>query len=138
MDQRQRNVLLGAVAVIALVVAGWMFSSSGEDLRSIDQYTDYCACLNCDWEGLVTHSSREQDPFICEQCDHESVHYLYYCNECRSRFIPQLIRGSDGKWHVPRGATCISCESADVSTYLPFFHEDQYVGDIIRPKLPEE
>ncbi len=142
MQQSQRNVLFGGLAVVVLGAAGFfLLRPGGGDVPEIgDEIKIYGRCLAGEWEGYVTHPRGERAPYDAEGCPERAVYPLFYCQTCKRRFVPNLVRlSADEPYGVPRVVVCPADGSGMVMPYYPgFIDESEIVGDLPWPKWRDE
>ncbi len=137
MNPKQRNALLAAVAVVLLAVAGFrMLRSSGNAIENIRTYTGYGVCLACKQESVVSYGVNESQPLRCEACGEQAFYLWWYCNECKYRFIPDLVRKPGQPPRPNPYPRCTHCGCADVSGWDPENPYQTPAGDAELPDWP--
>jgi DNA-directed RNA polymerase subunit RPC12/RpoP len=135
MEQSKRNMLLGGVAAILLAFAGYrvFFGATGKP-ELPDMYTSYGICLACGQEATVVHSKDQREPFHCEACGHDAVYSWWFCDDCRYRFIPELIRRPGEPPRPTPFPVCTHCNCKGVAGWDP---ENPNMVPEGQAKLPE-
>lgn len=141
MSQSQRNVLFGAIAIVALLGALYFFTAGSKRQVEIGRsLTTYGRCLACEYEGFVTFPLGQIAPFDCKECGETAVYGLYYCSECKKRFVPMLQReGVDGPLRPPQPplvVICPACHGSQVTGYVPELFADECKGHLAWPEWP--
>lgn len=136
MSQPQRNVVLGAIAVAAIVVAIVLFARGGAQSRAVPKdYTIEGVCLACREEAQITQPLGEYAPFPCPHCGKQAVYPWFYCYDCNRRFVPELVRPEpNGPLRLPMGPRCTACRSNHVGQYDPQWPTQHPIGDAPLPK----
>ncbi|MBU0641366.1 MAG: hypothetical protein KKB50_21105 [Planctomycetes bacterium] len=135
MAQNRRSLLLGGVGVAAIVVAAVMFFGGYGRAPSLpDEYGSACVCLSCKEEVKVTYGRDEYPPFTCPLCSAQSAYPWLYCQNCKHRFVPDLVRPDpDGPLRVPGHPVCRKCGSGNVGSYAAGMPGQEPVGDAPLP-----
>lgn len=135
MERKQRNILLGAISVVALVAAGAVFLGGfGRPPKLPATFTIKGVCLACQEEVEAQHAQDEHAPLICPQCSEFAVYPWLYCFDCSKRFVPALVRPDDGgPLRVPSFPVCPACGAQHFAAYIPDMPGQDPVGDA---KLP--
>lgn len=133
-----KQVVLGAVGVVALGIAGYMVFGRGSQTVSIgDRFTEHGICLSCKAESEVSYPREEAAPHRCPGCQQQAFYPWYFCFTCRNRFVPPLEqREAGGPLRLPLGVTCPKCRGTDVSPYLANQPGFESTGDLPLPKWP--
>ncbi len=115
-----RNLVLGAVAVVAVAAAGYLFLRSSRSTAIPQAYAFSGVCLSCQKEGEFNAPLQTYPPYLCPQCGRQSVYPWYYCHACKTRFVPDLVRPVPGEpLRLPASTNCPcpNCRSADVGSW---------------------
>jgi len=126
-----RTPLLIGVAVVILLIAGfvWFKFGSGEEIPK--EYVVYGVCLATGTEGTVNINPDEQPPYPCAGSDQPSFYPLYYCTIDHVRFVPELVRpDASGPLRMPATVVCPKCRQVAVS-YFPPEHEAECTGGLL-------
>ncbi|MGD8451211.1 MAG: hypothetical protein PVJ57_05280 [Phycisphaerae bacterium] len=135
MAEKQRNVVLGSIAVIALLVALYMFFGFGSGRQRPDTYTIQGLCLGCQQEVKLSFAAGEREPYECPQCRQMAVYPWLYCYECQKLFIPNLVRGADGEpLRYPGHPACPACRTQHVGSYVPELPTQKPTGKLPPPE----
>ena len=137
MENSNRKVWLTIISVTVLVVAGYrlIFGSTGKP-KLPDTYTAYGICLACKQEATILHQKDDPQPFLCQGCGEQAVYTWWYCNDCRYRFIPELIRTPGEPPHPTPYPTCTHCSCNSVSGWDPENPDQARGHDAKLPKWP--
>lgn len=88
-----------------------------------DTYRFVGVCVHCGHDFTDTRATEDQPPLVCPICGERAAHAWRYCQDCGTRFIPQL------RWEVGQPAPmpvamprCPSCDSNNVTLYTPEQH----------------
>jgi hypothetical protein len=132
----QRNAILGGVAVVALVVAGYMFfGGPGRSGAVAEVFTEQAVCLACQREAEVSHRAGEAAPWKCPHCSEVAAYPWLYCHDCNKRFVPQLVPGQNGEPpRMPGFPRCPLCRGQNFGTFLPGTPGQEPTGDAPLPK----
>jgi len=121
MSSKNRQIALGAVALVVLVAAVivTVARTSGGGGPS-DTFTVDGICLACKQPVTAKYHCSERLPAVCPLCGERAVYGTYYCFDCGRRFVPHLVPASDGGPPVmPMIPTCSACGGHNVVGYLP-------------------
>lgn len=135
---RKRATLGVSIVVIGLAVYYSVRNSSNRD-KYPQELTVDGVCLACKHEVKARiKATSEFAPYECPLCKEVAVYPWFYCDNCRMRFVPELIPGAghDGKPALPASPKCTSCKSNLVTQYIPGFHP-QPAGNAPFPKWPQ-
>lgn len=134
----RRNVLFGVLAVVAIVAVIMLMVRRGSTGPQIGTSAAcYGKCLACTFEGEVKYPGDEFAPHTCPQCDKAGVYSLYYCEACKLRFVPTLVRlEPGGPLRVPDRVQCPVCGSPNWALYLPKLMSEGPKGDAPWPEWP--
>jgi DNA-directed RNA polymerase subunit RPC12/RpoP len=137
-SRSQRQVLLGAVAVVAFAIAAYSFFGRGKGGPNLPkEFSEAGICLSCKTEGRVTYPHAEPAPHRCPKCGEAAFYPYYFCFECKKRFVPALVQIRAGEpLRLPVGIACTSCGSTSVSPFLPNQPDYEPSGDAPLPKWP--
>ncbi len=138
MDQQKRNVAIAVVAVVIIAFAGYrvLTARSGGAMKFPDEFTAAGICLNCKQETTITFHPGEKPPYHCEGCGEDAVYPWWFCNDCKYRFIPELIRKPGQPPRPTPYPVCTHCGCADVSGWDPDNPYQVPQGDAPLPKWP--
>lgn len=138
-DTTRKWAALG-IAVVAITLATILFLRNASDHRKYPQeLTVDGVCLNCKQEVKArVQATSDFAPYDCPSCKDTSVYPWFYCDNCRKRFVPELIPGAgkNGKPALPIAPKCTACKSNLVLQYIPGFSSPP-VGDTPLPKWPQ-
>ncbi len=131
MEMRQRNLLLGGGAVIVVAVVMILIAArSGGSATLPKAFTVHGICLACQKESDVTQTLGTYAPFKCLHCGKSAVYTIFFCRNCKKRFVPDLVRPDPaGPLRLPMGARCPACGSTDVCQYDAAMPDQHPVGD---------
>ena len=122
MNQQTRNFVLGAVAIVALGAAAFLYArGSGGGSMLPREYKMKGVCLACQKEGEYTIAARTAAPYKCKECGKEAVYPFYYCFNCKKRFVPDLVRlQPGGPLRLPpeTKCPCPTCQSTDIGQWV--------------------
>lgn len=134
MAEKQRNVLLGTVAVVAVLVALYMFFGFGSGRTRPDTYAIQGVCLACQQEMEFSYAAGEREPFKCSGCGEMALYPWMYCYDCRKLFVPNLVRAGDGEpLRFPGHPSCPACRTQHVGTYVPKMPTQKPDGKLTLP-----
>lgn len=129
-----------AVGVVAVGLAVYFFSrNTGDKDKYPRQLTVDGVCLACKQEVKARIKAvSDFAPYDCPNCKEMAVYPWFYCDNCRKRFVPELIPGAghDGKPALPAAPKCSGCRSNLVMQYIPGFSPPP-AGDAPLPKWPQ-
>ncbi len=137
MSTGQRRGLLMVVAVVALVVAGFLLvRNAGGPPKLPESVLVEGVCLSCKKAHSGTHALTEHEPYECGGCKTRAVYPWYYCYDCQRRFVPTLMRPNPGQaMRLPVSVTCPGCQSGNTTPFESgFVAQDQIKGDLPLPK----
>ena len=131
-----RQVVLGAVAIVAFAVAGWFaFGRGGDNVALGQDIKAKGVCLSCKGEDEYQYSIKETPPIKCHKCGQVSAYPWQFCTNCNKRFVPPLeIREPGGPPRIPLYFACPACGGAYATQYIPQMHESK--GDLPLPRKP--
>jgi hypothetical protein len=137
-SQSQRNVVFGAIAVVALAVAAYLFiSNSGGQAEIASELRTYGRCLACSYESFIDYNRNQIPPFPCPDCSETAVYSLYYCYDCHKRFVPNLEKiDADGPPRPPVPplvVLCPQCRGDTVMAFIPDKMGEEPQGDLPWP-----
>lgn len=119
-----KNVVLTAVAVIALAIAGYMvFSNSGSGVDLPDQYEVAAYSFSAKQKVTVKAKMGEKGPFVCPITGETTAYPLKYCMNCYHAVVPKLERDDNGVLIIPPFPVCPSCGSTHLSAYDPKYKD---------------
>ena len=141
MSKRQRTTLLGAVGIVAILAAGIVFFSSGRGAAPAigKEFTTYGICLACKHEAQISYPRDEYPPHRCPSCGKQAFFPLFFCETCKKRFVPELVRSqATGRLRLPDAvSTCPGCGGGDLSLFIPEAQAEKPVGDLPWPQWQE-
>jgi len=116
----QRQLILGLVALIAVIAAAYALLRSGQKPVGIStEFSEYGVCLACKYEGQVDYPREQPAPHRCPKCGQQAFYPLYFCFDCKRRFVPALERNDPAQpARVPLIIACPNCTSSRVSPFL--------------------
>jgi hypothetical protein len=128
-------VVLSAVAVIALVIAGYMvFTNSGSGVDIPDEYEIVAYSFSAKQKVNVKAQMGDAGPYVCPITGEMTAFPLKYCVNCNHAVVPKLERGNDGKLGIPPFPVCPNCGAGGLSVY-----DTRYKEVVEAPlALPEE
>jgi DNA-directed RNA polymerase subunit RPC12/RpoP len=132
----KRNVALGAVAVVAIAAAAFLFTRSSQSAAIAKTFSFSGVCLACQKEGDFSEPLQTYPPYACPHCKKQAVYPWYYCYECKKKFVPDLIRPPQGGPLVIPASTncpCPNCRSGNVGAYSSLMAD----GDTGTAPLPK-
>jgi hypothetical protein len=137
MAQSKRNTWLGIIAAILIAFAGYrLFFGASQRVDLPDTFTGHGVCLACEEESLIVYQKGEREPFPCEACGQRSVYAWWFCDDCRHRFVPELVRQPDEPPRPTPFPYCTRCGCRGVAGWEP---DNPYMapeGDAELPKWP--
>ncbi|MCK4340330.1 MAG: hypothetical protein KAY37_01230 [Phycisphaerae bacterium] len=138
MSQSRRNVLFGILGVVAVIAACFFFfTGRGGVPRIGNKYTVHGICLACRHEGESQYPRDERPPHKCTQCGEQAVYPLYFCRDCKHRFVPHLVRTKMGDpLRIPENVWCPNCGSTNWIGFIPKLQPEEPVGDAPWPEWP--
>jgi DNA-directed RNA polymerase subunit RPC12/RpoP len=120
MQQSKRNLWLGGIAVVLLAFAAYrVFSGTSGKPDLPDRYTGYGVCLACGQDLTVVYEKDQAQPLRCDACGEEAVYLWWFCNDCRYRFIPELIREPGQPPRPTPYPVCTHCNCTAVAGWNP-------------------
>jgi hypothetical protein len=133
----RRNLILGGVAVLLLVVAVGYYVSRPSASAELPRETKVSgACLECRQHVQVVADLRAPRPFECPRCDARAVYPLFLCRDCGKHSVPKLERRGDAELpKIPIMPSCLSCGSVNVGNYLGT--EIIPAGELVLPDWPQ-
>ncbi len=136
MSRSARQGLLAVLGILALGGAGYFFLSGQRGEAAIPrQITTFGVCLSCKKEAELKHSFAEVPPYRCPTCGTDAFYPLMFCNDCRTRFVPQPEKvDASGPPRPPAVPICPKCRQGNVSSYIPMMCE--VAGDAPLPRWP--
>ncbi|MBN2445732.1 MAG: hypothetical protein JXO22_03350 [Phycisphaerae bacterium] len=116
----QRNVVLGGIGVVALLIAAYLtFSGVGRTKEVPTTYESYGVCLACKADARFSHDADEDAPYDCKNCGERAVYPWLYCFDCEKRFVPTLVADADGPPKMPGFPRCPVCRQSHFAAYDP-------------------
>ena len=137
MDPKKKNLIMGAIIVVAGAIAIYQFFGSSAKPEFPTDYTVQGVCLACRAESPLTQGIRVRPPFDCPKCSVKAVCPWYYCPTCKKRFVPPPEKGSDGVLRMPIVPSCPGCKGTNSAGYDPSDPEQTPGGDFDLPALPK-
>lgn len=137
MDSNKKNLILGAIIVLAGGFAVFRLIGGSSKPDFPHEYTIQGVCLNCKAESPLTQQIRERPPFVCAKCGVKGVVPWYYCPNCKKRFVPTPEKGADGVIRMPIVPTCPGCHKTNGGAFDPSDPEQKPTGDLPLPALPK-
>jgi hypothetical protein len=119
-QENKRQIVLGGVAIVLLVVAGWYWfaRASGPPAPS-STFTLDGICLACGKDVTATYKAGEGQPATCPLCGKRAVYGTFYCYNCKQRFVPELEpRPGGGPPKMPMIPVCPTCGGTNVAGYI--------------------
>jgi hypothetical protein len=134
----RRNVLFGTLGVVAVATLIFLLVvRRGAAPTIAADFTVFGKCLACEYAGDVNYPRNERAPYACPQCQEHAVYPLYFCNDCKLRFIPELVRSQVGEPpRLPREIRCPSCDSTNWMSCDPRLMTEEPAGDAPWPRWP--
>lgn len=141
MNEGQRNILMGGVAIILIGGAVAVFAlRGGGNTKLPTDSTIYGVCLACEEDVTTTQPLGAIAPYPCPHCDKQAVYPWMYCFDCNRRFVPDLVRPDiNGPLRMPGypKCPCRGCRSDYVGQYDPEMPNQNPVADVPLPKWSE-
>ena len=139
MEQSNKKVWLSVVAVVVLGFAGYrLFFRSTEAYSYPDRFTGHGVCLACGQESTIEYPAMSQPPYECQGCGEKTVYLWWFCDDCRYRFIPDLVPGKPGEPPKPNPyPVCTHCRCMHITSWDPDNPYQAPEGDAPLPKWPQ-
>ena len=135
-NQRQSLFIVLGVLV---VVAGGFYLLTGTKAAPGDpkKLSEDCVCLSCKAESMIAYPREEAAPHRCPKCGEQAAYPIFYCFNCKHRFVPALLpSGQGGPPRVPASVVCPKCGNSNVTPFLPNEPMFTPVGEILLPRWP--
>jgi hypothetical protein len=133
----QRQWLLIVLGVLIVVLgAFYLLGSKAAPPIPKDLSAD-CVCLSCKVESEVKYPREEAAPHRCPKCGTQAAYPVFYCFNCKHRFVPTLVRGdSSGPPRLPMTIACPKCGTQGAMAYIPNEPMFTPTGEILLPRWP--
>jgi len=116
----RRNLILGALAVILILIAVVYYTRSPSARAPIPREVQAnCACLACRQHVRVEAKVVDPPPYACPLCSERAAYPLFVCRDCGKYFVPNLVASADQELPaMPVMPSCPSCGSTNVGGYI--------------------
>lgn len=135
MKGEQKNAILGAVSLLVIGVAAYLYFRPSQTVTFPTTYRIDGVCLACKAEQNSTADLKSPQPFECSSCGEKAVFSWLYCNDCKKRFIPD-ITVDNGTYRLPIMPSCTGCRKTNVTQFASDDPDQHPVGDVPPPKWP--
>ncbi len=130
---------MGGFAVAALAVACYLLiGRSGAQAKYPSEKVVHCKDLKTGEERVVRTAVADPAPYRNPGTGERTLYPLYYCFECKHRFVPAPVPDPAGG--PPKPPMIPVCTKCGASNSQPWFPEDPELahpaGDADLPKLP--
>ena len=122
------------LGVLIVVTAGFYTLGSKAAPKISKDATAYCVCLSCKTESEVKYPREEAAPHRCPKCSTQAAYPVYYCFNCKHRFVPTLVKGNPPR--LPATIACPKCGAQGAMAYIPNDSMFTPTGEIILPRWP--
>lgn len=137
MALNQRQWLLIILGVLIVVTAGFYTLGSRAAPKIAKDSTEDCVCLSCKTESEVTYPREEAAPHRCPKCGTQAAYPVFYCFNCKHRFVPTLVKGdASSPPRLPGTIACSKCGAQGAMAYIPNEPMFTPTGEIILPRWP--
>jgi DNA-directed RNA polymerase subunit RPC12/RpoP len=130
----QRQWLFIVLGVLVVVVGGFYLLGSKAAPKIASNLTEDCVCLSCKVESVVSYPREEAAPHRCPKCGTQAAYPVYYCFNCKHRFVPTLVKGDP-----PRVPATIACPKCGTQGAMPYVQNEPMftpTGEILLPRWP--
>lgn len=130
--------MLGVVSFGLLGLAAALYLARAQAEAEFEStYTMDGICLKCGEEVVASYDAGNRAVGWCPNCQTQTVYSWLLCEDCKKRFIPNLVASRDGGPPVPPIVPiCTGCGSNNTGAWLADFPGMESVGDVPPPKLP--
>jgi hypothetical protein len=134
-----KNIILGAAAVVILGLAVFLYFWRSPGPSQFNEFVTPAVDLETGQELRVTYKLGERAPFVNPATGKRTVYPWYFCQDCRKRFVPDLVPSADGgPPRLPAIPICPLCGGSRTGGWM---REDpdqaEPAGDAPLPKLPK-
>jgi hypothetical protein len=133
----QRHWLFIVLGVLVVVVGGFYLLGSKAAPKISANLTEDCVCLSCKAESVIAYPREETAPHRCPKCGTQAAYPVFYCFECKHRFVPTLVRyNASSPPGLPATIACPKCAKTGAMPYMPDNPMFTPTGDILLPRWP--
>lgn len=138
MNESKRNTVFIIVSLLLIGFAGYRLMTANKAAAIVPkEFVGEGVCLACKQEVTLKYDSGELPPFECPACGEKAAYLWMYCNECRHRFIPELVRLTPDAPPRPKPYfDCPNCGCTSYTNYRPDDEMQHVAGDAQLPHWP--
>ena len=139
MNPAVRNCLYGLIILAGAGGAGYMLFGRTKENVAVNaaHFSVDGMCLACKSETKLSVPREEEAPHRCPKCGQQAVYPLWYCEDCKKRFVPVLERRDpNGPPRMPVSVACPNCRGQSVAPYIPEAQLETPAGDQPLPPWP--
>ncbi len=140
MSNAKKNLMLGGGAVVLLAAAGVLLltrGGTGAQAKYPTGYVVHGVDLETKAELTINATNKQGAPFVNPATGKRTVYPWFFCEECRVRFVPELVARPDGPPKLPMIPACPKCGKSGTPWAPEFEEQAEPAGDAPLPTMPD-